>query len=87
MEGSILDENACDAAVENVSAVFHLAGQVSRNPDDCALLYEVHVRGTSILCRAAKKAGVDRMVLASTSGTIAVTETGKSSRTRRSLRR
>jgi dihydroflavonol-4-reductase len=75
--GSILDESACAAALENVSAVFHLAGQVSRNPEDAALLYKVHVQGTAVLCRAAKKAGVDRIVLASTSGTIAVTETGE----------
>ncbi len=76
VEGSILDEAACASAVEGASAVFHLAGQVSRNPDDGALLYEVHVRGTAVLCKAAKKAGVERMVLASTSGTIAVTENG-----------
>ncbi len=76
IEGSILDEGACASALESVSAVFHLAGQVSRNPEDGAELYKVHVQGTAILCRAAKKAGVERIVLASTSGTIAVTETG-----------
>jgi dihydroflavonol-4-reductase len=75
--GSILDESACASALEGASAVFHLAGQVSRNPDDGPELYRVHVQGTSILCRAAKKAGVDRIVLASTSGTIAVTEDGE----------
>ena len=77
VEGSVLDENACAAAVRGASAIFHLAGQVSRNPDDSALLYEVHVRGTAVLCKAAKKAGVERLVLASTSGTIAVTEDGE----------
>jgi dihydroflavonol-4-reductase len=76
VEGSILDEDACASAASGVSAVYHLAGQVSRNPDDAALLYEVHVQGTAVLCRAAKKSGVERIVLASTSGTIAVTETG-----------
>jgi len=76
MQGSILDESACVSALESVSAVYHLAGKVSRNPEDAAELYKVHVQGTSILCRAAKKAGVDRIVLASTSGTIAVTENG-----------
>lgn len=75
--GSILDEGACASAVDGVTAVFHLAGKVSRNPDDAAELYRVHVQGTAILCRAAKKAAVDRVVLASTSGTIAVTEDGK----------
>jgi dihydroflavonol-4-reductase len=76
VEGSILDESACASAVEGVSAIFHLAGEVSRNPDDGAHLYEVHVQGTALLAKAAKKAGVERMVLASTSGTIAVTEDG-----------
>jgi dihydroflavonol-4-reductase len=77
VRGSILDEGACASALEGVEAVYHLAGKVSRNPDDAAELYRVHVQGTALLCRAAKKAGVDRMVLASTSGTIAVTEDGK----------
>jgi dihydroflavonol-4-reductase len=77
VEGSILDESACASALEGVKAVFHLAGKVSRNPDDAAELYKVHVQGTAILCREAKKAGVDRIVLASTSGTIAVTEKGE----------
>ncbi len=76
-EGSILDESAVAAALEGVEAVYHLAGQVSRNPDDGPELYKVHVQGTAILCRAAKKAGVERIVLASTSGTIAVTEDGE----------
>jgi dihydroflavonol-4-reductase len=76
-EGSILDESAVAAALERVSVVFHLAGKVSRNPDDAAELYRVHVQGTAVLCKAAKRAGVDRIVLASTSGTVAVTEGGE----------
>ncbi|HEY7699873.1 MAG TPA: NAD-dependent epimerase/dehydratase family protein [Vicinamibacteria bacterium] len=75
--GSILDESAMATALEGVSAVYHLAGKVSRNPDDGPELYQVHVQGTATLCRAAKKAGVERIVLASTSGTVAVTEDGK----------
>jgi dihydroflavonol-4-reductase len=76
IEGSILDEGACAAALRGASAVFHFAGKVSRNPEDGPELYRLHVRGTAILCRAAKEAGVERVVLASTSGTIAVTEDG-----------
>ena len=76
VQGSILDESACASAVEGASAVYHLAGRVSRNPDDGPELYKVHVQATALLCRAAKKAGVDRIVLASTSGTVAVTQTG-----------
>jgi dihydroflavonol-4-reductase len=76
VQGSILDESACASAVEGIESVVHLAGKVSRNREDGAELYKVHVQGTAILCRAAKKAGVDRIVLASTSGTVAVTEDG-----------
>jgi dihydroflavonol-4-reductase len=76
IEGSILDESACAAALRGVDSVFHLAGKVSRHPEDGPELYRVHVRGTAILCRAAKAAGVERIVLASTSGTVAVTEDG-----------
>jgi dihydroflavonol-4-reductase len=76
-EGSILDESAVERAVEGVSRIYHLAGRVSRNPDDGPELYRVHVQGTSILCRAAKRHGVERVVVASTSGTIAVTGDGK----------
>ncbi|MGH9334130.1 MAG: NAD-dependent epimerase/dehydratase family protein, partial [Vicinamibacteria bacterium] len=64
--------------VDGASAIYHLAGKVSRNPDDGPELYRVHVQGTSLLCREAKRAGVERFVLASTSGTIAVTEDGDS---------
>src|SRR5437870_10300648 len=37
---------------------------------------KLHVEGTRLLCDAAKKAGVKTIVLASSSGTIAVTEKG-----------
>ena len=35
---------------------------------------KVHVEGTRVLCEAAKEAGVQTMILASSSGTIAVSE-------------
>jgi dihydroflavonol-4-reductase len=76
VEGSILDESAVEAAVSGVDRIYHLAGKVSRDPEDAPELYRVHVQGTAILSRTAKKQGVGRVVLASTSGTIAVTEDG-----------
>jgi dihydroflavonol-4-reductase len=39
-------------------------------------VYQIHVEGTRLLCDAAKAAGVKTIVLASTSGTIAVTKDG-----------
>lgn len=77
VEGSVLDAEAVKKAVDGVECIYHLAGKVSRNPDDVRELYRVHVEGTTTLCRAAKSAGVKRIVVASTSGTIAVTEDGE----------
>ena len=76
IKGSILEEESVKRAVEGVVAIYHLAGKVVREPDDVSELYRVHVEGTSLLCRAAKEAGVKRIVLASTSGTIAVSSDG-----------
>ena len=73
--GSVTDEDAVRAAASGVSDIYHLAGLVSREPEDARRLYEIHVEGTRNLCRAAVKAGCRRMVLVSTSGTIAVSET------------
>ncbi len=77
VEGSVVDQGAVEKAVDGVERIYHLAGKVSRNLDDVRELYRVHVEGTTTLCRAAKTAGVKRIVLASTSGTIAVTEDGE----------
>ena len=77
VEGSILDSEAVEKAVDGVERIYHLAGKVSRNPNDVRELYRVHVEGTTTLCRAAKSAGVKRIVVASTSGTMAVTADGE----------
>ncbi len=74
IEGSILDEEAVKKAVDGVDVIYHLAGKVSRDPADVRELYQVHVDGTTSLCRAAVASGVKRIVLASTSGTIAVSD-------------
>ena len=76
IEGSITSPEIVKVAVENVQRVFHLAGKVSRNDDDKRAMYSVHIDGTRVLCEAAVQAGVRRMVLASSSGTIAITEDG-----------
>src|SRR5215211_1290302 len=72
--GSVCDREKVAEAVRNVSAIFHLAGKVSRDNEDAAAMNKVHVEGTRILCEAAKESGVQTMVLASSSGTIAVSE-------------
>jgi dihydroflavonol-4-reductase len=74
-EGSVTNREDVGAAARNVSVIYHLAGKVSRDNEDAAAMNKIHVQGTRILCEAAKEAGVKTFVLASSSGTIAVSET------------
>jgi len=73
--GSVTNKDDLTKALKNVSAVFHLAGKVSRDNEDAALMNKVHVEGTRLLCEAAKERGVKTLVLASSSGTVAVGKT------------
>ena len=74
VEGSVTDREDVAKACKNVSAIFHLAGKVSRDNDDAASMNKIHLEGTRLLCEAATDAGVQTMVMASSSGTIAVSE-------------
>jgi len=75
-EGSITNAEDNKRAVEGISEIYHLAGKVLRERKDSREMYDIHVEGTRLLCDAAKAAGTKTMVLASTSGTIAVTKDG-----------
>jgi dihydroflavonol-4-reductase len=72
--GDVLDETSVKRAAEGCQGVFHCAGKVSRKPEDAELLYRTNVDGTKTVVRASKAAGVPRLVLASTSGTVAVSK-------------
>jgi dihydroflavonol-4-reductase len=61
-------------AIDGCAAVFHLAGVVSRDPDDGQRMMRLHVDGTRRVLEAMKPAGAKRMVLSSTSGTVAVSK-------------
>jgi dihydroflavonol-4-reductase len=74
--GSVTNADDVARAVEGIEQIYHLAGKVSRERDDAREMYKLHVEGTRLLCDAAKKAGVTTIVLSSSSGTIAVAETG-----------
>ena len=74
IEGSVTDHDDVVKACRNVSAIFHLAGKVSRDNDDAVAMNRIHLEGTRLLCGAASDAGVQTMILASSSGTIAVSE-------------
>ena len=72
--GSVLNRADVARALEGVASVYHLAGRVARGRDDAHGMYALHVEGTRALCEAAAAAGVESIVLASSSGTIAVTD-------------
>ncbi len=74
--GSITNAEDVKRAVDGITDVYHLAGKVSRERDDAREMYKIHVEGTRLLCDAARQSGVKSIVMASTSGTIAVTEKG-----------
>lgn len=74
-EGSVTNREDVARAVENVGAIYHLAGKVSRDNKDAGSMNHIHLEGTRLLCEAAKEAGAKTLILASSSGTIAVGET------------
>jgi dihydroflavonol-4-reductase len=74
VRGDVLDGPELDRALTGASAVFHLAGAVSRDPDDAQRMMRLHVDGTRRVLERMAAAGVRRMVLASTSGTIGVSK-------------
>lgn len=72
LRGDILGGDELAQAVDGCAAVFHLAGLVSRDPDDGQRMMRIHVDGTRRVLESAARAGVERVVVASTSGTVAV---------------
>ncbi len=75
--GDVLDEASVRAAATGANVVFHCAGRVSRKPEDAEALYRLHVDGTKVTLDACRAAGVRRAVVASTSGTVAVSDDPK----------
>ncbi|HEY0841124.1 MAG TPA: NAD-dependent epimerase/dehydratase family protein [Vulgatibacter sp.] len=71
-EGSLLDRDVLATALQGVDRVYHCAGLVSRDPDVGPEMFRVHVDGTRMLLEEARRAGVKRVLVVSTSGTIAV---------------
>lgn len=74
VRGDVLDGPELDRALAGCAAVFHLAGAVSRDPDDAQRMMRLHVDGTRRVLERMAAAGVGRMILASTSGTIGVSK-------------
>jgi dihydroflavonol-4-reductase len=72
--GDVLDEASVRAAAEGCAGAFHCAGKVSRKAEDAEELYRVHVQGTKAVLASCKEAGVKRAIVASSSGTVAVSD-------------
>jgi dihydroflavonol-4-reductase len=70
----VADKAALLDAFAGCEGVFHCAGKVSRKPEDAEELHRVHVIGTKNVLEAAQLANVRRVVVASTSGTVAVSD-------------
>ncbi len=73
-QGDVLDRKSVCEAATGCEAAFHCAGKVSRESKDAEAMYRVHVDGTKVTLDALKEVGVRRVVIASTSGTIAVSD-------------
>jgi len=75
--GDVLDGASVKAAAEGCVGAFHCAGKVSWRLEDADALYRVHVEGTKAALDACRAAGVARVVIASTSGTVAVSKSAE----------
>ena len=74
VSGNVLDAASIERAAVGCDGLFHCAGLVSRRLADADAMMKVHVDGTRVALDAVKRAGVKRAVVASTSGTIAVSD-------------
>lgn len=74
VRGDVLDRGSLDGAATDCDGVFHCAGKVSRDPADAESLRTVHVVGTRHVLEAARAAQVRRVVVASSSGVVAISE-------------
>ncbi len=70
----MLDAATVREAARGCDGAIHCAGKVSRDPADAGEMRELHVRGTRALVEGCEAAGVSRVVIASTSGVVAVSE-------------
>jgi dihydroflavonol-4-reductase len=73
--GSVTRKEDVAQAAKNCAAIYHLAGKVSFAYDGAAQMNKIHVEGTRLLCEAAKENKVKNFILASSSGTSAISET------------
>lgn len=74
VEGSLANAEDVRRAVDGVERVYHLAGKVERDRSRAHLMYDIHVEGTRRLLGALVDKDVEKIVYASTSGTVGVSD-------------
>ncbi|MHB8875734.1 MAG: NAD-dependent epimerase/dehydratase family protein [Myxococcaceae bacterium] len=75
LPGDLKDQASVKKALQGVEAIYHLAGFVSFRPEDGRKMFELHVDCSRELLRLVKEGGTrPRVILASTSGTCAVSK-------------
>ncbi|MFZ5443827.1 MAG: NAD-dependent epimerase/dehydratase family protein [Myxococcota bacterium] len=75
VQADLKDREAVREALKGIEALYHLAGLVSFRNEDGRKMYELHVDCTRELLRDVRALGTKpRVILASTSGTIAVSK-------------
>jgi nucleoside-diphosphate-sugar epimerase len=72
--GDVRDDASVRQAAMGCEVAFHCAGRVSRSRADGEEMYRVHVEGTRTVLDACAAVGVRRAIVASTSGTVAVSD-------------
>src|SRR5574337_208731 len=72
VHGDIVSRQEVKQAVKGASQIYHLAGIVSRDSKDQDRLYETHIEGARNVCEAALEHKVRKVLVVSSSGTIAV---------------
>lgn len=75
--GDVTKAKDVDRAVQGCGTIYHLAGIVSRDAADAEKMRQIHVDGTRLILESANKHKVERVVVASSSGTVAVSRIDK----------
>lgn len=75
--GSVTRKEDVASATKNCEAIYHLAGKVSFAYDGAIQMNKIHVEGTRLLAQAAKENKVKNFILASSSGTSAISADGE----------
>ena len=70
----VTDRDALLEACEGADALYHLAGRVSRDPEDASSMYTLHLRGTQNFIHVVETLKLTRALYLSTSGVVGVSE-------------